>query len=93
MSELEFDETFDFVVAGSGGGSMCAGLVMRSLGKSCVVLEKMPRIGGTTSRSGATGGRTIGSLNRVPTGRIGPSPASPGLMSRVCSGRPGIGAR
>ncbi len=52
MNELEFDETFDFVVAGSGGGSMCAGLLMRSLGKSCVILEKMPRIGGTTSRSG-----------------------------------------
>lgn len=52
MSEQAFDETFDFVVVGSGGGSMVAGLVMRSVGKSCVVLEKMPRIGGTTSRSG-----------------------------------------
>ena len=52
MSDQQFDETFDFVVAGSGGGSMCAGLLMRSLGKTCVVLEKMPRIGGTTSRSG-----------------------------------------
>ena len=52
MSDLEFDETFDFVVVGSGGGSMCAGLMMRSLGKSVVVLEKAERIGGTTSRSG-----------------------------------------
>lgn len=52
MSNLEFDETFDFVVAGSGGGSMCAGLLMRTLGKSAVVLEKTPLIGGTTSRSG-----------------------------------------
>jgi 3-oxosteroid 1-dehydrogenase len=52
MSDLEFDETFDFVVAGSGGGSMCAGLMMRSLGKSVVVLEKSHLIGGTTSRSG-----------------------------------------
>ncbi|MGE3693504.1 MAG: FAD-binding protein [Novosphingobium sp.] len=52
MSEDQFDEMFDFVVAGSGGGSMCAGLLMRSLGKSVVILEKMPRIGGTTSRSG-----------------------------------------
>lgn len=48
----EFDETFDFVVVGSGGGSMCSGLFMRSLGKSVLILEKAPLIGGTTSRSG-----------------------------------------
>ena len=47
-----FDEVFDFVVVGSGGGSMCAGLVMRAAGKSVVILEKMPLVGGTTSRSG-----------------------------------------
>ena len=47
-----FDETFDFVVAGSGGGSMCAALVLRSAGKSVVVLEKTDLIGGTTARSG-----------------------------------------
>jgi 3-oxosteroid 1-dehydrogenase len=52
MSDLQFDETFDFVTVGSGGGALCSGLVMRSLGKSVVVLEKMPRIGGTCSRSG-----------------------------------------
>jgi hypothetical protein len=28
-----FDEIFDFVIVGSGGGSMCAGLLMRSAGK------------------------------------------------------------
>ena len=47
-----FDETFDFVVAGSGGGSMCAALVARAAGKSAVVLEKTGLIGGTTARSG-----------------------------------------
>jgi 3-oxosteroid 1-dehydrogenase len=47
-----FDEFVDFVVVGSGGGSMCAGLLMRSLGKSVVILEKTPLVGGTTSRSG-----------------------------------------
>ena len=52
MSTEQFDETFDFVVAGSGGGSMVSALVMRTMDKSVVVLEKMPRIGGTTSRSG-----------------------------------------
>ena len=29
-----FDETFDFVVVGSGGGSMCAAIVACSAGKS-----------------------------------------------------------
>jgi 3-oxosteroid 1-dehydrogenase len=52
MNEQDFDEVFDFVVAGSGGGSMVSALVMRSLGKSVAIVEKMPRIGGTTSRSG-----------------------------------------
>jgi 3-oxosteroid 1-dehydrogenase len=47
-----FDETFDFVVVGSGGGSMCAALVARAAGKSTVVLEKTDLIGGTTARSG-----------------------------------------
>jgi 3-oxosteroid 1-dehydrogenase len=47
-----FDEMFDFVVVGSGGGSMCAGLVMRSVGKSVLILEKTSLVGGTTARSG-----------------------------------------
>jgi 3-oxosteroid 1-dehydrogenase len=48
----DFDETFDWVVVGSGGGSMCSGLVMRSAGKSVVFLEKTPLVGGTTAKSG-----------------------------------------
>ena len=47
-----FDETFDFVVVGAGGGSMCAGLVMRSQGKSVLIVEKTPLVGGSTARSG-----------------------------------------
>jgi 3-oxosteroid 1-dehydrogenase len=46
------EETFDFVVIGSGGGSMAAALLMRSLGKSVVILEKTDLVGGTTARSG-----------------------------------------
>ncbi len=48
----EFNETFDFVVVGSGGGSMCAGLMMRAAGKSVLILEKTDLIGGTTAKSG-----------------------------------------
>jgi 3-oxosteroid 1-dehydrogenase len=46
------DETFDFVVVGSGGGSMCAGLVLRDAGKSVLILEKTEFLGGSTSKSG-----------------------------------------
>ena len=48
----QFDETFDFVVVGSGGGSMCSGLVMRQAGKSVAIIEKTALVGGTTARSG-----------------------------------------
>ncbi|HET8710389.1 MAG TPA: FAD-dependent oxidoreductase [Spongiibacteraceae bacterium] len=47
-----FDEVFDWVVVGSGGGSMCSALVMRDQGKSVVILEKTEYVGGTTARSG-----------------------------------------
>jgi 3-oxosteroid 1-dehydrogenase len=46
------DETFDFVIVGSGAGSMCAALVMRQAGKSVLVLEKTDLLGGTTATSG-----------------------------------------
>lgn len=48
----DFDETFDFVIVGSGGGSMCAALLMRRLGKSVLIVEKTGLLGGTTARSG-----------------------------------------
>lgn len=46
------DETYDFVVVGSGGGSMCAGLVMRRAGKSVLVLEKTDFLWGSTAKAG-----------------------------------------
>lgn len=46
------NETFDFVVVGSGGGSMCAALVLRAAGKSVLILEKSDLIGGTTATAG-----------------------------------------
>lgn len=47
-----FDETFDWVVVGSGGASMCSALRMREAGKSVLILEKTEYVGGTTARSG-----------------------------------------
>jgi 3-oxosteroid 1-dehydrogenase len=48
----DFDETFDWVVVGSGAGSMSSGLLMRHAGKSVVILEKSAFAGGTTAKSG-----------------------------------------
>ncbi len=47
-----FDEVYDFIVVGSGAGSMCAGLVMRNAGKRVLIIEKTGLIGGTTCKSG-----------------------------------------
>ncbi len=47
-----FDETFDWVVVGSGAGSMSSALVMRQAGKSVLVIEKSKYLGGTTAKSG-----------------------------------------
>lgn len=48
----QFDETFDWVVVGSGAGSFASALVMRAAGKSVLILEKTPLLGGTTAKSG-----------------------------------------
>src|SRR5215510_3167142 len=45
-------ESFDFVVVGSGAGSMSAALALRKAGKSVVILEKTALVGGTTAISG-----------------------------------------
>ncbi len=46
------DESYDWVVIGSGAGSMASALVMRKAGKSVLIIEKTPFIGGTTAKSG-----------------------------------------
>jgi 3-oxosteroid 1-dehydrogenase len=48
----KMDEIVDFIVVGSGGGSMCAGLVMRRAGKSVLILEKTELVGGSTAKAG-----------------------------------------
>lgn len=45
-------ETFDFVIVGSGGGSLCAALLLQNAGKRVLVLEKTELVGGTTAISG-----------------------------------------
>jgi 3-oxosteroid 1-dehydrogenase len=47
-----FDEEFDWIIAGSGAGSFVSALVMRKAGKSVLILEKTPYVGGTTAKSG-----------------------------------------
>lgn len=46
------NETYDFVIVGSGGGSLCAALLLQTAGKRVLVLEKTELVGGTTAISG-----------------------------------------
>ena len=48
----EGDETYDFVIVGSGGGSMCAALMCKTLGRRALIIEKQSRVGGSTGFSG-----------------------------------------
>ena len=48
----DWDETVDFLIVGSGGGSMCAALACKDLGKTPLILEKAEKVGGSTAMSG-----------------------------------------
>lgn len=48
----EWDESYDFVIVGSGGASMCAALVAKTLGRRALIIEKLARVGGSTGFSG-----------------------------------------
>lgn len=52
MDETQFDEVADFVIVGSGGGSMVAALYLKSVGKTPLILEKTDKFGGSTAMSG-----------------------------------------
>jgi 3-oxosteroid 1-dehydrogenase len=52
VSDQNWDETVDFVIVGSGGGSMVAALVAKDHGKSALILEKQSKVGGSTGFSG-----------------------------------------
>jgi 3-oxosteroid 1-dehydrogenase len=52
MAPHKWDETVDFLIIGSGGGSIAAGLYLVSIGKKPLILEKTDKIGGSTAMSG-----------------------------------------
>lgn len=52
MDETAFDEVADFIIVGSGGGSMAASLYLKSIGKRPLILEKTDKLGGSTAMSG-----------------------------------------
>jgi 3-oxosteroid 1-dehydrogenase len=49
---MDFDESFDFVIVGSGAGSVPAALAVKALGGSAVIVEKQAKFGGSTAYSG-----------------------------------------
>lgn len=50
MASLE--QQYDLIIVGSGGGGLCAALVAQAQGRRPVVLEKLPKVGGSTAYSG-----------------------------------------
>jgi len=48
----QWDETVDFLIIGSGGGSMCAALACVDQGLKPLILEKTDKVGGSTAMSG-----------------------------------------
>lgn len=50
--ETDWDDSYDFVIVGSGGGSMCAALLCKTLGRRALIIEKQARVGGSTGFSG-----------------------------------------
>ena len=46
------DETYDFVIVGSGGASVAAALVMKDAGKRALIIEKREYFGGSSALSG-----------------------------------------
>ena len=52
MTDGGWDEAADFVIVGSGGGSMAAALYLKSIGKTPLILEKTDKLGGSTAMSG-----------------------------------------
>ena len=51
-SAQDWDESFDLVIVGSGGASMCAALAAKVLGKRPLIIEKQAKVGGSTGFSG-----------------------------------------
>lgn len=49
---MSYDHSYDLVVVGSGGGSMCAALAAKQLGQQALIVEKQALVGGSTGYSG-----------------------------------------
>ncbi|MFC9790954.1 FAD-binding protein [Rhodococcus sp. NPDC127528] len=52
MTEQNWDKTVDFLVVGSGGGGMSAGITAAGQGLNTLIIEKGKKFGGSTAISG-----------------------------------------
>ena len=50
---MQYDESFDLVIVGSGAASVPAALAAKSLGHSALIIEKQKVFGGSTAFSAA----------------------------------------
>lgn len=58
------DETYDFVIVGSGGSAVAAALVMKEAGKRALIIEKREFFGGSSALSGGVMWIPCNSLGR-----------------------------
>jgi len=83
----DWSETRDFVIIGSGGGSVPAALLMKDRGKSAVILEKQDMFGGSTAMSGGVAWIPDNSVAKE--AGIADSPAAARAYLDACIGEAG----
>jgi 3-oxosteroid 1-dehydrogenase len=52
MSEIQWDQTVDMLIVGSGAASVCAALIAKDHGLEPLIVEKLDTVGGCTAYSG-----------------------------------------
>lgn len=89
-SPSQIKERYDWIVVGSGAGSITSGLLGRSIGRDVLILEKEDKIGGSAALSG--GVIWIPNNSVMKEAGISDSHADALTYLNACAGEPGPGS-